>query len=207
VIQLRSLGWKIVFDDDSPSAEGSYMLTPRKLKLVRDKIPLLKDQMTGLFYIAVKISKVRSSPNLLIQEEYSPALLALNVIVSPDVHANEDEVVAVTMQQLHERTGHASFQTLRSMLQSTRNLKITGPMTLEPCPICDAIKVQKSKWPLHSETDVPNVKPAEMIHADMHGPIRIESMPLVNGGGRSRYWMSSVDEAEVFVSVFYETKV
>ena len=76
-------------------------------------------------------------------------------------------------------------------------------MTLGPCHVCDAIKVQKSSWPLNSEIDTPNVEPGDWIHADMHGPMRTESMPLANGQGKNRYWMSSIDEATRFSFIFY----
>jgi hypothetical protein len=76
-------------------------------------------------------------------------------------------------------------------------------MTLQPCHICDAIKVQKSSWPLRYEIDTPKVQPGDMIHADMHGPMRVESMELANGQGKNRYWMSSIDEATRFSFLFF----
>ncbi len=136
------------------------MLTPNtKATSSREMIPMLKDYATGLFYIIVKIPGERLEPDESFQEENSPILLELSLIMSStNQQEPSNETIAVTMQQLHERTGHASFDTLRSMLQySTRNLKITGPMTLAPCQTCSAIKIQKFKWPLRTETGLPNV--------------------------------------------------
>ena len=155
--QLKAFGFGFSFDTQGNGTEDSYILTPRDRSGKRAKIPLDIDPMTGLFYTTVTIrvekgSDVISSAEESILMAMTPYKILLTVL-GPDLDEPVVKVyTAASMQLLHERMGHISFDTLRKLQGTVRNLKIPGGFsTLPPCHICDAIKVQKSKWPLHSE--------------------------------------------------------
>ena len=207
VPQLKKHGFSFSFDTECNGVEDNYMLTPCDAHGVRSRINLDVDPMTGLFYTTATIRIEKGQKELVVREEqqlhnmspFKVLMIVLGDESFDSTYFSETVLTASDMQLLHERMGHIGFDALRRLQGTTRNLKIPGGFSvLKPCIICDTIKVQKSKWPLNSDVKIMASELGDTIHSDMHGPMRVESMELAAGAGKSRYWISFIDDKSRF---------
>jgi transposase InsO family protein len=96
------------------------------------------------------------------------------------VNANQ----AVTLQQAHQRFGHASDERLRHLVKHTTGLQLTGNTRA----FCDACALSKSRArPFPSRRTNQPTRPNEIISSDLKGPL------ITKGKGGYRYYITFND--------------
>ena len=98
-------------------------------------------------------------------------------ITPDDSHVEIRELQAIAQQQveqeeareLHERYGHISYNTLRTLPEFPKNIK----KGMEPrCEPCEKGKTTKPPAKDHQKEGIRTSRPLERLHADLVGPIR-----------------------------------
>lgn len=118
-------------------------------------------------------------------------LYALNVV-------RHQEVNAVDIDILHRRLGHAHFEAVKQVAARYQGLVTSTTPRKDICEACVFGKLKRA--PFKRSTSGKALKPLDLIHADLCGPMEKESLQ------RSRYFLVLVDDNSDYVHVYFLPK-
>lgn len=137
------------------------------------------------------------------------SVIATGTLLNNGLYAMDESVIpasipaltvtqTMTLQQLHERMGHAGKHKLRSMVNSNLlgDVKITDIDSVDvKCTECDLGKLKRTKF--NKQKGVVTTEVGEVVHSDVCGPIN----PATMAG--TQYFVSFIDDFSRYSWVYF----